>query len=156
MGSESPSTNRETFEFIDRATPPPTTSSYMPRYDHPGKGDDRHRDTDGLTLPRSNREAEGDDNNQEKDDDDGAKGGKGGPLGPGANPGYDKEQDAIKKVEGKKNDDDKNYDGKKMNGTDALDGKWVNPPLNMREEEDDDKCVKCLYYTMQCCECTIV
>lgn len=58
-----------------------------------------------------------------------------------------------------KKDDDK--DEKRMlNGElDKLDGVWV-PSNNTRkksiEEEDDDKCVNCLYYTMQCCECTII
>lgn len=54
---------------------------------------------------------------------------------------------------------DKRDSPKKINGTiDQLDGSWI-PPADVKKDEDeeDDNCtVKCLYYTLQCCECTIM
>ncbi|KAI4472078.1 hypothetical protein MML48_1g19116 [Holotrichia oblita] len=49
---------------------------------------------------------------------------------------------------------------KKIDGSDMLDGQWIPPKdaakKHANEEEEDDNCaVKCLYYTMQCCECSI-
>ncbi|KAF5295495.1 hypothetical protein FQR65_LT10483 [Abscondita terminalis] len=50
-------------------------------------------------------------------------------------------------------------DRKKLNGTiDKLDGNW-NPNSSTKKNEDDsdENCaVKCLYYTLQCCECNIM
>lgn len=52
--------------------------------------------------------------------------------------------------------EDRKDELRKHNGADALDGKWV-PPLDAKSDKDDEECaVKCLYYTMQCCECTIL
>ncbi|XP_018570518.1 uncharacterized protein LOC108910414 isoform X2 [Anoplophora glabripennis] len=50
---------------------------------------------------------------------------------------------------------------RKLNGDlDRLDGVWVpsrDPRKDVKAEEDDENCtVKCLYYTMQCCECAII
>lgn len=56
------------------------------------------------------------------------------------------------------NSGDQNPD-KQPNGLDKLDGVWI-PPVEEKKlgmNEDDEGCaVKCLYYTMQCCECTIM
>lgn len=65
--------------------------------------------------------------------------------------------------------DELNFSGKdkdrrekrKLNGDlDKLDGVWVpsrEPRKEVKSDDDDDNCtVKCLYYTMQCCECTIM
>lgn len=52
--------------------------------------------------------------------------------------------------------DDKRDDPRKLNGSDMLDGKWI-PAQDAKSEKDDEECaVKCLYYTMQCCECRIL
>ncbi|CAH0547784.1 unnamed protein product [Brassicogethes aeneus] len=49
---------------------------------------------------------------------------------------------------------------KKANGGDKLDGVWVPTAKKdkpRQDEEMDDNCVvKCLYYTLQCCECNIM
>ncbi|XP_019870218.2 uncharacterized protein LOC109598740 isoform X2 [Aethina tumida] len=51
---------------------------------------------------------------------------------------------------------DKN-EKRKLNGGDKLDGVWVTPKKKPEEVEEDDNClVKCLYYTMQCCECNVM
>ncbi|KAF5292134.1 hypothetical protein FQA39_LY14089 [Lamprigera yunnana] len=45
----------------------------------------------------------------------------------------------------------------RLNGIiDKLDGNWV-PSSDLKKEEYDDTCtVRCLYYTLQCCECSIM
>lgn len=52
--------------------------------------------------------------------------------------------------------DDKMEDAKKLNGSDKLDGKWIPAQETKSEKEDEECAVKCLYYTMQCCECRIL
>ncbi|KAJ8925188.1 hypothetical protein NQ315_001374 [Exocentrus adspersus] len=57
--------------------------------------------------------------------------------------------------------EDRRQEKRKLNGeADKLDGVWVpnrEPRKDTKAEEEDDNCtVKCLYYTMQCCECTIM
>lgn len=54
-------------------------------------------------------------------------------------------------------DDNKRDDEKKLNGPDMLDGKWIPAQDAIKNEKEEEECaVKCLYYTMQCCECTIL
>lgn len=47
---------------------------------------------------------------------------------------------------------------KKLNGPDMFDGKWIPAPQqDVKNDKEEEECaVKCLYYTMQCCECTIL
>lgn len=54
--------------------------------------------------------------------------------------------------------DDGKGDVKKQNGpADMLDGKWIPAPDVKQNDKEEEECaVKCLYYTMQCCECTIL
>lgn len=45
----------------------------------------------------------------------------------------------------------------KANGSDKLDGSWIPAHDEKAADKEDEECaVKCLYYTMQCCECTII
>lgn len=47
----------------------------------------------------------------------------------------------------------------KQNGLDKLDGQWIHPKdeKGTQQSQDEENCtVKCLYYTLQCCECTIM
>lgn len=54
-------------------------------------------------------------------------------------------------------DDKSNPSDRKLNGTDKLDGMWVAPEKKVDKGEEEENCtVKCLYYTMQCCECTLM
>lgn len=55
-------------------------------------------------------------------------------------------------------DGDKKDEQRKLNGpSDMLDGKWIPAQDATKNEKDEEECaVKCLYYTMQCCECTIL
>ncbi|KAJ8985151.1 hypothetical protein NQ317_012803 [Molorchus minor] len=62
---------------------------------------------------------------------------------------------------GKGKGDKDDQERRKLNGEfDKLDGAWVprnDIKKNNKTEDDDDNCtVKCLYYTMQCCECSIM
>jgi len=53
---------------------------------------------------------------------------------------------------------DKRDVSKKINGMiDKVDGNLAPSSEKKQEEEEDDSCaVKCLYYTLQCCECTVM
>lgn len=47
----------------------------------------------------------------------------------------------------------------KQNGLDKLDGQWIHPKdeKGTQQPQEEENCtVKCLYYTLQCCECTIM
>lgn len=64
------------------------------------------------------------------------------------------------RIDGHQRDDgDRKEATKQLNGNkDKLDGNWVPvDDLKKEDEEYDDNCaVKCLYYTLQCCECTVM
>lgn len=131
-----------------RSTPPPTTSYMAARSEIEGAGD-------ASTLLEQKEPKEKDKDKEETDKDKEKE--ERGPMGPGENPGY-KEDDAIMRDDSDRKDRDGGGDrgGKKMSNGDVFDGA-VKLPLGAKvEEEEDETCmVKCLYYTMQCCECTI-
>lgn len=129
-----------------RSTPPPTTSYMAARNEIEGAGD-------ASTLLEQKEPKE-----KEKDTEEANNENERGPIGPGENPGY-KEDDVIMRDDSDRKDCDKGggRGDKKMSNGDVLDGA-IKLPLGAKvEEEEDETCmVKCLYYTMQCCECTLL
>ena len=81
---------------------------------------------------------------------------------PDLNPGYKPSENEArddKSQTHKSNDFVYTEKPKEVDTGDKLDGQWV-PSKDHKEQlpndEEDDNCtVKCLYYTMQCCECSI-
>lgn len=69
------------------------------------------------------------------------------------------DQSKLLKLEGKTEIDGNKEPPKDVNGSnEKLNAKLVPPPNSVKGDNDDDEncIVKCLYYTMQCCECTII
>ncbi|KAI4472052.1 hypothetical protein MML48_1g08619 [Holotrichia oblita] len=153
-GDDSPTEKREEFNF-GRSTPPPTTSHVA--------GNRQEHSIDIKTAaepPKEEKEKDKDKDKDEKDEIDVHR--------PDANPGYNpdeirkREEDEPKRRDKRDDNDRDNRDKpeKKIDGSDMLDGQWIPPKdaakKHANEEEEDDNCaVKCLYYTMQCCECSI-
>ncbi|XP_022904299.2 cylicin-2-like isoform X2 [Onthophagus taurus] len=166
-GDDSPTANRKEEFHFGRSTPPPTTS-YFPKHEHadiktvaePNKEekdkekDKEEKDDVDISRPDANPEYKPNEKRENNERKDGGGGDKGGDRG-------DKRKDKkdVGKGKGSGDNDEKEEESsdKKCNG-DRLDGRWIPsdakaPPS---DDEDDSNCtVKCLYYTMQCCECTI-
>ncbi|KAK9696121.1 hypothetical protein QE152_g32105 [Popillia japonica] len=147
-GDDSPTEKRDEFQF-GRSTPPPTTSHI------PAKPEQSIDIKTAAEPPKEEKDKDKD----EKDEID--------VLRPDANPGYNpdeirkREEDEPRRRDKRDGDkDDRGKPEKKVDGSDALDGQWIPPNKEAKkqpiDEEEDDNCtVKCLYYTMQCCECSI-
>lgn len=169
MSGESPTENKDYFNF-GRSTPPPTTSYLPARVDYEGTST-TDAATAALMDPKKDkdkdkdRSAEDEKEDKEKDDkdkEDKDEKDKEHAMGPGENPGGNKEGDSSKDDRGDKKEDkgDKDDKRKKDENKNAANGDCANwkrePKVDEEEEEDDDSAVvKCLYYSMQCCECTI-
>lgn len=147
MSGDSPHAHNDIIEYIDggRSSPAPTTSKDPQPIStsvvqasvlvEPEK--DCEESENSLSSPIFNN-LTCDDSGESQDND------KTVPLD---------ELDHNGKKKGKNND-------RKLNGdADKLDGVWIpnNDPRKKPLEEDEENCaVNCLYYTMQCCECTIL
>lgn len=160
MTSESPTENKDYFNF-GRSTPPPTTS-FMARIGYEGSSSTATDSTALLELKKDtekDKDADGEKDKEDKEDKDKEK--EEHAMGPGENPGEKKNNECIKREDGDKRDDkgekdrkSKDYD-KIPNGDYPQDWKSTVDGKIDEEQEDDNCIVKCLYYTMQCCECTI-
>jgi len=153
MSGDSPNSHgKDYFDFKEkegRSTPPPTTSKDISVQSSSGGKDAKGDIVSASVLAEPPKE-----------------------HGPGTNfvgiiDGHSehKNDDEIVSTEDKplRNDDrpeagDKKDAPKKLNGTiDKLDGNWVPPAEKKEDDEEEDNCgVKCLYYTLQCCECTVM
>lgn len=170
MTSESPTENRDYFNFGRTTTPPPTTSSYVPnRIEYEDSGGTTS-EAAALIEPKKEKATTTDTEKEEKDKDDKEEKDKEKDdnkderaMGPGDNLGYDKTDCRIRDDDGDRRGDKGDKDGKSKdhnekipNGEFPSNFKTNNDGKNEEELDDDDTCfVKCLYYTMQCCECTI-
>ncbi|XP_017780842.1 PREDICTED: uncharacterized protein LOC108565754 isoform X2 [Nicrophorus vespilloides] len=124
-----------------RMTPPPTTSYSKPEVVvdsslavEPTK-DDKDKDESDFSRPDANP-----DSNPEKVDS-------------GKDKGNSKSSDGGAAFI------DKNKEDGKLNGGDSrLENKWIPPPALVDDKDDSEEkdcAVNCIYYTLQCCECTI-
>lgn len=159
-GDDSPTEKKDEFHF-GRSTPPPTTS-HVATSKH-----DNIEIKSAAEPPREDKDKDKDNNKDNKDKEKESDGkDEIDVLRPEANPGYNpdeirrRDDDDAKNREKRSGGDRDRNDGDKSVKKDALDGQWI-PPKDAKEqypeeEEEDDNCtVKCLYYTMQCCECSI-
>jgi len=146
MSGDSP--DEPEYQYSGRSTPPPTTS-----YLHHGHS---HNKPPSPLVPRNvNKEDEKSDvikeqEDKDKDKDKEMKDHDKDDIDSSTIRTSDKKDDKGRADDGSKDSDDKNKE-KLSNG---LDAKWHPPPEAPPEERD---CVvDCLYYTLQCCECTIM
>lgn len=146
MSGDSPSSHAtETiFDFKEgRHSPIPTTSKDPTQHNFvtasvlvekpPKKDEEKKQEASLLSVPIANNTSEviDDHGNEEK-----LK------LNDGGDHGCD--------------DDGKGVENKLNGPADMLDGKWI-PAQDVKNDKEEEECaVKCLYYTMQCCECTIL
>lgn len=155
MSGDSPNSHgKEFFDFKEgRSTPPPTTSKDIAVQSNTAAAEVKS-DTGAVSVlaeplkehgPATNCIGFLDARSDSRNDDDIVK----------TDDKCIKEDDRDRHEAGDKGDAPPH----KLNGSvDMLDGQWIPPAdLKKQDEEQDDNCtVRCLYYTLQCCECTIM
>ncbi|KAK4877709.1 hypothetical protein RN001_010215 [Aquatica leii] len=146
MSGDSPNSHtKDYYDFKEgRSTPPPTTSKDIAIQSSSGGGEAKAEILaasvilEPLKEPCSNHVGVIDSQSNHKNDDE-----------------IIAQEDKPLKSEHLTDEGDQ----KKLNGTiDKLDGNWVPTSDVKKDEEDSDEncAVKCLYYTLQCCECSIM